>query len=79
MLNACPQNAVLVTHTPPYGWADLQKDGTHEGSTAIRGCLSTHHPKLLLCGHIHNAWGMKATHNTTLIQNLGPTLNWFDV
>jgi len=25
-----PAGAILVTHTPPYGPADVQKDGAHE-------------------------------------------------
>lgn len=79
LLADCPQGAILVTHTPPYGLADLQKDGSHEGSSAILDCVKMTSPQLVLCGHIHNAWGMRAQHGTTLVQNLGPRLNWFDI
>ena len=79
LLENCPQNAILITHTPPLGVADLQKNGEHEGSAAIRAAITNHEPKLLLCGHIHNAWGMQGRVGATGIHNLGPTINWFDM
>jgi len=79
LLKSCPMNAILITHIPPFGIADLQKNGDHEGSTAIHNAISNYEPKLLLCGHIHNAWGMKERVNNTFVQNLGPTVNWFKV
>lgn len=79
LLESFPKNAVLITHTPPWGIADLQKNGEHEGSIAIRAAVTNHEPKLLLCGHIHNAWGMQGSVGVTGIHNLGPTINWFDV
>lgn len=79
MLKACPENALVVTHTPPFGIADLQKDGTHEGSTAILEMIAAKTPRLLLCGHIHHAWGMSGRSGVTHIHNLGPSPNWFDV
>lgn len=79
MLVHCPKDAVLVTHTPPLGSADLQQDGTHEGSTAIRDAIQTKQPKLHLCGHIHHAWGMTDNIGRTQIHNLGPELTWFEI
>lgn len=70
---------VLVTHTPPFGCADLQRDGSHEGSKAIAGVLSTRGPKLHLCGHIHFSWGVEGIVGETFVKNLGPKVNWFDV
>lgn len=75
----CPENAILITHTPPFGHADLQSDGRHEGSQSIAEAARLKSPKLLLCGHIHNAWGMTSNIGATRIVNLGPTLNWFDL
>ena len=46
---------VLLTHTPPYGYCDLQKDGAHEGSEAIASAIMRSAPSLCLCGHIHHS------------------------
>lgn len=70
---------ILVTHTPPYGCADLQRNGEREGSEAIADALHAHNPKLHLCGHIHYSWGAEGYVGETYVKNLGPTLNWFEV
>ena len=79
LLSACPDDAVLVTHSPPYGHCDLQRDGNLEGSRAILNVLETKTIKLNLCGHIHNAWGMVSEVNGCGVFNLGPTVNWFEI
>lgn len=79
MLKKCPPNAVLVTHTPPHGIADLQRNGDHEGSVAILEATQTAEPKILFCGHIHHAWGSSGQIGTTAVYNLGPTINWFEL
>lgn len=79
LLARCARGAVLATHTPPYGLADLQRDGAHEGSASIRNCVEAAAPRLALCGHIHHAWGMRAQCGSTPVANLGPTINWFEI
>ena len=79
LLEGCPVGGVLVTHTPPQGLADRQRDGAREGSVSIRRCVETAAPRLALCGHIHAAWGMRAECGPTLVANLGPTINWFEL
>lgn len=79
ILEKCPLNAVLVTHTPPHGIADLQKNGDHEGSVAILEATQTAEPKILFCGHIHHAWGSSGQIGATAVHNLGPTINWFEL
>ena len=79
MLAECPSDAVLVTHTPPCGIADLQKNGDHEGSNAILKAGQLFKPKILLCGHIHHAWGSCGQIGETAVHNLGPTINWFEL
>jgi len=79
MLEPCPPDAVLVTHAPPLGTADTQKDGTSEGSAAVRAAIETRQPVLHLCGHIHFSWGRTGSIGTTPVHNLGPTLNWFEI
>jgi Icc-related predicted phosphoesterase len=79
LLAPCPSNAILVTHTPPYGTADLYKDGTHGGSTAVRDAITSKQPHLTLCGHIHNAWGTEGNIGAAKICNLGPAPVWFEL
>jgi uncharacterized protein len=79
LLEPCPADAVLVTHSPPYGVADLQRNGIHEGSRTIGEAVERCKPRLHLCGHIHNAWGTWGTIGACPVHNLGPTVNWFNV
>lgn len=79
LLVPCPDNAVLVTHSPPYGVADVQRNGQHEGSRAIRSAIEQRQPRLALCGHIHNAWGTMGVIGRSPVHNLGPTMHWFDI
>jgi len=78
-LSQCADDTILITHTPPLGIADLQRSGQHEGSAAILAAATNRKPKLILCGHIHNSWGMHGRIGSTRVYNLGPTINWFDV
>lgn len=79
LLKACPESSVLITHTPPFGVADLQTNGQHEGSQVIRKTVESTNPRLHLCGHIHHAWGTSGFINQCPVYNLGPSLNWFTV
>lgn len=79
MLKACPNNSVLVTHSPAYGHCDLQIYGVNEGSRAVLDCIKNKQPKLHLCGHIHNGWGVSSLIGNTPTHNLGPSVNWFVV
>ena len=79
LLEACPKAAVLLTHVPPFGVGDLQRNGAHEGSRVLRRFLETRPIKLHLCGHIHNAWGQGGWINGCWSQNLGPRLSWFEI
>ena len=70
---------LLVTHAPPYGAGDIQRDNTHQGSRTIRNWIEKAQPQLCLCGHIHHAWGTTGTIGATPVHNLGPSLNWFQL
>jgi Icc-related predicted phosphoesterase len=72
LLEKCPMNAVLVTHSPPYGVVDIDGGGIHRGSTAIRDAILRTNPKLVICGHIHAGWGKHETLGTTTVINAGP-------
>ena len=68
----CPDNAVLITHMPPFGFADLQRDGTHDGSKSIAAAIVEKQPAFHFCGHIHSAWGTSGKIGKTSVHNLGP-------
>ena len=77
LLESCPPNAVLITHSPPKGHCDRQVDGTSEGSEAIRDVVQTNRPRLHLCGHIHASFGAVSFIGSCEIRNLGPVFQWF--
>ena len=79
ILEGCNQIDVLISHSPPKGIADTTSSGISVCSTAVRAAGERLKPKLLLCGHIHEAWGQKGLIGETIVQNLGPTINWFEV
>jgi Icc-related predicted phosphoesterase len=70
---------ILICHQPPYGVLDKVngKNGTpkswkgkHAGSKVILNYIKKYQPKLVLCGHIHEAKG-KAKIGKTEVINLG--------
>ena len=78
MLEACPEGAVLVVHSPPQGHVD-QSRGRHLGSVAIREAIERRAPRLALCGHIHESWGAESAIGPTRIVNLGPAGIWLEL
>ena len=78
-LAGCPEDAVLVVHSPPKGHVDQSGAGDHLGSTAILEAIEQKRPRLAVCGHIHESWGAKSKLGPTEIANLGPAGTWFDV
>lgn len=79
MLAGCPDDAVLVVHSPPQGHADASSAGDHLGSVAILEAIEVKRPRLAVCGHIHESWGERSTVGPTEIANLGPAGAWFEV
>jgi Icc-related predicted phosphoesterase len=69
---------ILVCHQPPYGVLDKVNfpgvpkswKGKHAGSKAVLDYIKKHPPRLVLCGHIHEAKG-EAKIGKTKIYNLG--------
>ncbi len=64
------KGAVLICHNPPYGVVDKAFNGKHVGSKILRDAIKKHQPKLVLCGHIHEAVGEGKIGKTKVI-NLG--------
>lgn len=76
-LNGLPEGAVLVVHSPPKGHCDESGGGMHLGSSSILAAIERTSPKLVVCGHIHEAWGSTSTVGSTEICNLGPEGRFF--
>lgn len=73
--NACQTQSsttVIVSHAPPRNTnVDLAFTNEHVGSISVREFVEKTSPRLVLCGHIHEATGMD-TINNTMIVNPGP-------
>jgi Icc-related predicted phosphoesterase len=79
MLAPCPQEAVLVLHSPPQGHCDTNGGGDHFGSPALLRAIEEKHPRLAVCGHIHESWGCESRVGDTPLHNLGPKGTWLEV
>jgi len=58
---------ILVTHTPPWGILDRGFASLHGGSRWLRELLERRHPRLLICGHIHEDRGAATVERTTVV------------
>jgi Icc-related predicted phosphoesterase len=67
MLVALPENAVLLSHSPPKGHVDKNL-----GSTAVLDAARNKHARAVLCGHIHEEWTNESRIGDTFVRNLGP-------
>jgi Icc-related predicted phosphoesterase len=51
---------ILISHTPPARTGlDRTSRGEHVGSESVRRWTAIARPKLVVCGHIHEAWGVE--------------------
>ena len=71
LLAGCPEGAVLVTHSPPFGHVD-ETGGHHMGSRAVLEAVQRARPRLVVCGHIHSCWARESWVGETHIVNAGP-------
>lgn len=78
LLAGCPEGAVLVTHSPPYGHVD-RAGGRHLGSRAVLAAIRRAWPRLVVCGHIHGCWAEESWEGETRIVNAGPSGVWVDL
>lgn len=58
---------VLLTHGPPWGICDYTLRGAHVGCKAQREWILEHQPRLVVCGHIHYAYGLGMLGNTLIV------------
>lgn len=72
LLSNCPDNAIVVSHSPPKGAVDVSSSGRSLGSTALRQTIERTHPRLVVCGHIHDSAGRHEMIGDTPVVNAGP-------
>jgi Icc-related predicted phosphoesterase len=73
---------IIVSHGPPYGYRDGaarhwrgSEDDTkwpepeHTGSKELTKAIERINPRLVVCGHIHEAWGKEIMPNGTVVVN----------
>jgi Icc-related predicted phosphoesterase len=58
---------ILLLHEPPYGYLDLIPHFGHGGSHWVRQYMEAASPKLILCGHYHEDWGVVQADRTVLV------------
>jgi len=66
---------VLISHTPPFNTkVDKTKAGINVGSKELRKFIEEKNPKLVICGHIHEATGIDKI-GKSLIANVSALKN----
>ena len=73
LLADCPERAVLVSHSPPYGAVDVSSRGERLGSKALAEVVEARSPRLVVCGHIHGSWGRTEKLHGVPVHNAGPS------
>ena len=74
---SCPSGVdVLVLHSPPHGHLDGDRS---LGSSALLELIERAHPRVAVCGHIHECQGQEAAVGSTRLFNLGPAGTWIEL
>jgi uncharacterized protein len=79
MISAAAEGCVLVLHSPPFGHCDGGDPDTHFGSESLLAAVEEKRPRLVVFGHIHEAWGCESAVGATPLRNLGPSGTWIEV
>lgn len=58
---------ILITHSPPYGILDKCSNADRVGSISLWRRIEKIKPSLILCGHIHESYGILEERNTLFI------------
>lgn len=58
---------IIVSHTPPYRVCDRTVDDQNPGSKYLGKLIREKQPELVVCGHIHEAYGVGRIGNTKII------------
>lgn len=60
-------NTILVSHIPPKGLQDSVFMGRHGGSEELKEIVEKYHPRLVICGHIHENPGFIKKDETVVV------------
>lgn len=72
-----PDNTdILITHGPPFGYGDTTNAGVIVGCEDLLAKCIKVKPKFHLYGHVHEGYGIRKFHNTTLINASNHTGLW---
>jgi len=59
---------IFLSHSPPAGCKlDRTMRGEHVGSASVRKWIDRVRPRLFVCGHIHEAWGVEEVEGVTCL------------
>ncbi|MEM1573981.1 MAG: metallophosphoesterase [Candidatus Methanomethylicaceae archaeon] len=73
----CKEITMILTHNPPFGSiVDKVRSGVHVGSKTFREFIIFSKPKIVQCGHIHEARGKEIIGNT-IVFNPGPAMRGY--
>ena len=67
---------ILICHSPPRGILDANTAGEHCGSAALLDAVYRVRPKLVVFGHIHEAYGMLVKDGMTFVNASTCTLDY---
>jgi Icc-related predicted phosphoesterase len=59
--------SVIIAHGPPYGAQDKIYSGERVGSKAVKKYIEDNMPKIWLCGHIHEDYGVSRIGETLVV------------
>jgi Icc-related predicted phosphoesterase len=58
---------ILISHRPPKGYQDKTSFSGHIGDDEVYKLVLSHHPRLLLCGHVHENPGYQKIKDTVIL------------
>ena len=61
------KESIILAHAPPYYKQDKTFSGERVGSRSIRNCIDDLQPKIWICGHIHESYGVSQAGNTLVV------------
>lgn len=65
---SCPEGLdILLSHGPAHSHLDQTSDGRFAGSNALTDTIERCHPRLVVCGHIHEGRGTKWVGETLVV------------
>ena len=60
---------IIVSHGPPLDCLDTTNSGQHIGSPALQAHVLEHQPKLVVCGHVHEAAGVRSLGRSMIVNS----------